>query len=82
MATPLSVRAQRNHVATTLTAVMQADAPMTAAQMGVSSVEAIRLREAGLIRQVSRVETGRRGRPAHTYRLTDKARKRVRRAIA
>lgn len=36
----------------------------------------------GLVRQVSNVQTGRRGRPALTYKLTSKGAKRVKRAEA
>ena len=36
----------------------------------------------GLIRQTGKVETGKRGRPAHTYKLTSKGSKRVKRAEA
>lgn len=54
----------------------------TSAEVGINSVEAIRLEREGLLRRVSTVQTGRQGRPAVIWGLTDKAHKRVKRAIA
>ena len=52
----------------------------TAADLGISPVEAHGLAKEGLIRPVAKVETGQRGRPALVYKATDKAQKRVKRA--
>lgn len=52
----------------------------TAQEIGITAVDAHGLAKEGLIRPVAKVQTGQRGRPALQYRLTDKGRKRVKRA--
>lgn len=54
----------------------------TAKQIGSSPVEIARIRDEGLVKPVNQVSTGKRGRPALVYKLTDKGSKRVKRAIA
>lgn len=63
-----------------LTALFDAGEPQTAKALEVSPVYMGRLREQGLINERDLVRTGRRGRPAIVWGLTDKGRKRVRRA--
>lgn len=76
----MSEKRQNKHI-TTLAQIFER-APVTAAEVGINSVEAIRLEQAGLIKRAGVVHTGHRGRPAIKWRLTDKARKRVKRAQA
>jgi len=54
----------------------------TLASTGLSVYITKALVEDGLIRQTGKVETGKSGRPAHTYKLTSKGSKRVKRAEA
>lgn len=54
----------------------------TSADLGTSTVDLISIEKEGLIKRVDKVKTGRKGRPATIYRLTDSGRKRVKRAIA
>lgn len=58
-------------------------AQQTAADLGTDSIRMGRLVAAGLVRRVptADVKSGRRGRPAHRYSLTDTGRRRVRAAI-
>lgn len=77
----MSGKRQRNHVKTTLRA-MRERGTCTRTEVGISSVEAIRLEDEGLIRRRGTVQTGQRGRPAIKWGLTDKAQKRVKRAMA
>jgi predicted ArsR family transcriptional regulator len=53
----------------------------TASQIGSSPVDIRTIEAEGLVRRVDVVRTGRRGRPAVVYRLTDNGRKRARRAV-
>ena len=54
--------------------------PTTLANTGVSVYIAKRLVDEGLLRQVGVVKTEKQGRPAHIYKATAKAVKRVKRA--
>lgn len=56
--------------------------PVTAQEAGIDAVTAHRLVKAEVLKPVGRRQTGRRGRPAHEFRLTDKARKRAKRLAA
>lgn len=53
---------------------------VTAAQIGTDAIRLGRLQERGLVRVVGTVRSGKRGRPAHRYGLTDTGRNRARRA--
>jgi predicted ArsR family transcriptional regulator len=58
------------------------EGPKTAKQADISIVTMRKLEAEGLVKRVDKVMTGQRGRPAIIFRITDKARKRVRRAHA
>lgn len=78
----LSEQRKRNHVNTTLRAIRE-QGPCTRQEAGIeTSVEALRLESEGLLRRVSVRRTGQRGRPAVVWGLTDKAHKRVKRAMS
>lgn len=53
----------------------------TAAEVGCSPVEISRIQADGLVKQVDIRKSGKRGRPAHEYRLTDAGRKRAKRGL-
>lgn len=53
---------------------------VTAKQIGTDAIRLGRLQERKLVKVVGKVETGKRGRPAHRYGLTDTGRKRAARA--
>lgn len=71
----------RQHVTTTL-ARIRAKGTATAKDVELHPVEAMRLEAQGLLRRAGTKQTGRRGRPAIVWGLTDKAHKRVKRATA
>lgn len=54
----------------------------TAAELQSNAIYMARLQDEGLVKVAGKVQSGRRGRPAHIYALTDKGRKRADRAIA
>jgi predicted ArsR family transcriptional regulator len=62
-----------------LSALYDADTA-TASEINISPVDALSIESEGLIKRVNTRQTGKRGRPAIEYRLTDKGRKRVKRA--
>lgn len=55
---------------------------VTAAQVQTDAIRMQRLAERGLVRVAGQVQSGRRGRPAHRYTLTDTGRNRAARAAA
>lgn len=57
------------------------DGPKTAADLDLHSVAAVRLKQAGVLRTVEVVQTGKAGRPAHKLALTKVYRDRLRRRI-
>lgn len=61
-------------------AQFKSDATVASTGLSVYIVKA--LVDDGLIRQTGKVDTGKRGRPAHTFKLTSKGAKRVKRAEA
>lgn len=65
-----------------LTRLADAKEPATAAAVDSNSIYMGRLEKEGLVKVVDSVQSGKRGRPAHIYRVTDKGRKRVQRAQA
>lgn len=77
----MSSRKQRQHVQTTLRTIME-KGTSTAKDAGISAVEALRLEKERLIKRTGNViKTGRQGRPSVEWRVTDKGRKRVKRAV-
>lgn len=54
----------------------------TSKDLDTSTVDLIGIESEGLIKRVDTVKSGKRGRPATIYRLTDAGRKRVKRAQA
>jgi predicted ArsR family transcriptional regulator len=53
---------------------------VTAAQVNTDAIRMGRLQNLGLVKVVGKVESGKRGRPAHRYGLTDTGRNRAARA--
>lgn len=78
----MSQKRQKQHVRNSLAKLLNLGRAATNTEIDTNSVEILRLEAIGLVRRVGTVQTGRRGRPAVQWRLTDKARKRVRRALA
>lgn len=56
--------------------------PSTAKQLDTDAIRMGRLIERELVKVTAQVESGKRGRPAHIYRVTKKGRDRARRAAA
>lgn len=77
----MSEKRVRQHVTTTLRQIRERGTA-TAAEVGIGPVEALRLEAEGFINRRGVVRTNRRGRPAIVWGLTDKAHKRVKRAVA
>lgn len=65
-----------------ITNLAQFKSEATVASTGLSVYIVKSLVADGLIKPVGKVETGKRGRPAHTFKLTSKGSKRVKRAEA
>ncbi len=72
---------RRARILPILVALSEADVA-TAKDLDVSTVDLISIENEKLIKRVGARQTGKRGRPATEYRLTDAGRKRVKRAQA
>ena len=64
-----------------LVPLVQSTEPLSKSDLKLSTFRALRLIDNGLIRRVDVRRTGRRGRPAHLYAATYKARKAVERRV-
>lgn len=70
----------RQTALTYLTRMFEANRPVTATDIDTNGVYMGRLEDQGLIRRKDVVRTGNKGRPAILWVLSDKGRKRVKRA--
>lgn len=65
-----------------LVKMVQNGQPATAAALDTNSIYMGRLVDSDLVKVAGKVESGKRGRPAHVYRVTPKGAGRAKRAIA
>lgn len=77
----MSRNRMKQHVTSTLRTIFE-NGPQTAYSAGVSIVEMRRLEAEGVVRRKAVVRKPQRGRPAIVWTLSDKGRKRVKRALA
>lgn len=71
---------RRERVLPILSRIYDADRPVTAKEVNATFYDVTSLASEGLVKPVASRQTGRRGRPAVEYKVTDAGRKRVKRA--